>query len=312
MEKNFLDRVLNKVNSSITNSDNNNKIINITNELILFLNMNFNEIKELIRNFSKATNNKKVIVSPNIDFDIFNSKEYIELIKRSQSLGIFIIYPDIKDLKNMRMYPSTSKILDTIHCNIFRPKFNYVKISSSKCYPLLRILIDKYYQNIYDIGKQIIRNQLYTDLHDGTISIKTEYGLLTLGTKTNKGDIKANDLVLVRYYDPITNTVYYCGDKIPSSDSPVDYVFFRNNKKYNVLIHTHYKKITYNEDLQDYRISNYYIPYGTLKLAKQILEYTKKDNHKKFFIMYGHGETVYDTTFDSAITRLLNIKDNID
>ncbi|MBB5255189.1 hypothetical protein [Sulfurisphaera ohwakuensis] len=134
MQRIFLDYILNKVKNSTTD----NNIININNKLILFLNMNFNKIKELIRNFSKVTNDKKVIVSPNINIDIFNSKEYIKLIRRSKDLGIFIIYPDVKDLKNMRIYPSTSKILDTVHCNIFRPKFNYVKISSSKCYPLLR------------------------------------------------------------------------------------------------------------------------------------------------------------------------------
>ena len=254
----------------------------------------FNSLKRLVSSY-KSDASQLLIVTPLVSEEEFQSREYKSIVKKCEEAGIFLTYPDAKS--GPILYVSLEKLSDTVTCHIHRPKFRSVRVEAPAALRGRENLLSRWFESLRDQGRWLAAKGMLTDPFDGTITLRSTRGMVTLASRTKKSDIQPDDFVWVRAVDPVMNRVEYVGPRIPSSDSLCDAILLSKRKTVNAMVHTHCKPITYAPNLSAFRTSGY-APYGTVDLARNVLAVTQTDGN--FVVMAGHGETAMAGTLQSC------------
>jgi ribulose-5-phosphate 4-epimerase/fuculose-1-phosphate aldolase len=215
-----------------------------------------------------------------------------------------LIYPDRASSEGLR-YPSAEKTVDTIYARTIRNKFNVVNLGTDIA-NFTQIDPTDAIAQIVEMGWYLRDLGLnHSDSAAGAIALRFGDGLLITASNTDKYHV-SDRICYISDYLPEDNTVRYVSNGyLPSSESGVvDYAFARFPTA-NIMLHFHYKPITFASHLARYRTVQY-TSYGTLAEAEIITAQFQQD---KFAIASGHGEFVLATSFAEAKARIAGVLD---
>lgn len=214
-----------------------------------------------------------------------------------------LIYPD--EATSGLRYPSAEKTVDTIYARTIRNKFNAVNFNKDIA-TFTQIDPTDAIAQIVEMGWYLRDLGLnHSDSAAGAIALRFGNGFLITASNTDKYHVSDRVCYIIDYL-PEENTIHYIGNNyLPSSESGlVDYAFdeFPSDR---LILHFHYKPITFATTLQPYRTEKY-TTYGTLAEAEIVTAQFKQD---KFAIASGHGEFVLAADFDEAKARIEGVLD---
>lgn len=214
-----------------------------------------------------------------------------------------LIYPDRSSL-GLR-YPSAEKAVDTIYARTTRNKFNAVSLGNdiaafTKIDPTNAIAL------ITEMGWWMRNLGLnHADSAAGAIALRFGDGCLITASNTDKYHI-GDRVCYIADYQPEENIIHYVGDGyLPSSESGLVDHALRAFPSEDIILHFHYKPITFAPNLCQYRTAQYAI-YGTLAEAEIVTAQFQQD---KFAIASGHGEFVLAANFDEAKAKIEGVLD---
>lgn len=187
---------------------------------------------------------------------------------------------------------SHQKILDNLICDTIRVKYNPINDTT------FQINLDTPIKNFFqDISRIYADYKLYhRSPTDGFISVRHGTGFYITATKTDKSTLDLGRISYVHHYDEASNTLFYSGNYLPSSDVVEAAMVYRDNPSLNALIHTHASDLyTRNPDFKS-KIKVGRGSYGIPELGRQINQIIK-EYYNDFIILEEHGE-VFALTSD--------------
>ncbi len=137
--------------------------------------------------------------------------------------------------------------------------------------------------NIIEVGRKL-KSMHLTEGFLGNLSVKVDDGILITVGGASLGDLKEDDIVLIKTYDPKRNIANVIGSKEPSSETPLHYLVYRQFGC-RAIIHVHDDSLLARRKELGLPLAEY-APYGTLKLAHSALIALQNDN---LIAMEKHG-----------------------
>jgi len=269
----------------LLNSPDDNSKLNKRNTAVLFLVTSISDFETLL-NLNYPEDVPKIIAyffTP-AEFQKISDKIYRKSFK---ARGFYFVYPN--QLTDNLFHACHEKILDTIVVRTVRNKF---------CGSILGNKIENYTQinpqsviaDMIEIGWYLRDIKLNdSDSFAGAIAIRFGNGVMINASKTDKYHIKSNRVCYVENYVHEKNQIEYIGNFMPSSESLVPYMAFQEFPQINILLHFHYKPMTYSSKLNFYRTNKYEL-YGTINEAEAIIAKLRETGD--FAIACGHGEFI--------------------
>lgn len=214
-----------------------------------------------------------------------------------------LIYPD--ELTSGLRYPSAEKTVDTIYARTVRNKFNAVNLDTNIA-EFTQIDPTDAIAQIVEMGWYLRDLGLnHSDSAAGAIALRFGNGFLITASNTDKYHVSDRVCYIIDYL-PEDNAIHYIGnDYLPSSESGLADYTFDEFPSDNLILHFHYKPITFAANLQHYRTGRY-TTYGTLAEAEIVTAQFKQD---KFAIASGHGEFVLGADFDEVKGKIEGVLD---
>lgn len=240
-------------------------------------------------------NKTPIFIAPAMNRSLWENPITKDSIKKLEEWGCHVIWPEISET-NVTMIDS-GKILDTL-CSIFL-KINY--LPNRLCEDNLNYKLQKYQRKYLKmfraLGKKLNDDKLNYSTA-GCLSLKVPGGILISTSGSELMNLSVDNLSLIISWDKDKNTIDYVGNLLPSSESPLHCVLHESHKK-KMVLHVHCPKITYSENLNEYKTSNYE-RYGTFSIGFRISEIIRRE---KFAIMKYHGQVL----IGDSRSELLNI-----
>ena len=246
-------------------------------------------------------NSKKVYIAPAFDKTLWNHPQTVESVKKLESWGATVIWPEITSKKVSMM--DYRKALDRLYIEESTIIFDSEQIFTDELLDLLKTARKRYIQEFVKIGKYQEQVGLNA-FSNGNYSVKLENQKLMLITRTGSslGNLSPEDLTLVSLEN--MNKVVWVGDKMPSCDTPMHIVIY-NNTNARAITHSHCSRITYDETLDKHKTADY-IRYGRVVIILSAIDQLERNNG--IIILRYHGEVGIGQTLDEAsrkITKLL-------
>jgi hypothetical protein len=214
-----------------------------------------------------------------------------------------LVYPD--EASCGLRYPSAVKTFDVIYSRTIRNKFNVVNLDTDIA-NFTQIDPTNAIAQIVEVGWYLRDMGLnHSDSSAGVIALRFGDGFLITASNTDKYHV-SDRVCYISDYFPETNTVEYIGNSyLPSSESGLADYSFDMFPTANLMLHFHYKPITFAANLHHYRTEKY-TSYGTFAEAEVITDQFQQDN---FVIASGHGEFVLAASFDEVKARIAGVLD---
>ncbi len=225
-----------------------------------------------------------VFIALAMNKSLWNHPTVQENIKKLESWGCQIIWPEITlDVVTM---VDIGKILDTLYFSFKRVNYIDKKVYRKELLKKLSNYRRKYFKEFSRVGVFLKENNL--NLHSaGCMSLRVEDGFLITSSGSDLSELKEKNISLVSAWDENKNLIEWCGDNIPSSETPLHCVI-QDEEKDKMVLHIHCPKMTYSHVLIKYNSASY-MRYGTFEIGHKAKAMLRKD---KFFIMKYHGEVV--------------------
>ncbi|MEE9339465.1 MAG: hypothetical protein V3U87_15430 [Methylococcaceae bacterium] len=204
----------------------------------------------------------------------------------------YIIHPNkfTTDL----IYTCHIKVFDTLYVRTVRNKFRKSVIGKDIA-TSTQINPNPMIAKMRELGWYLRENKLNdSDSFAGAIAIRFGKGFIINASKTDKYNIERNRVCYVENHNHEKNEIKFIGDFMPSSESLVPYLIFQEFPQINIMLHFHYKTMTYSPELDYYRTKKY-VSYGTMEEAEIIT--TKFRETGGIVIANGHGEFFIGTDF---------------
>jgi Class II Aldolase and Adducin N-terminal domain len=240
------------------------------------------------------------------EFKIVDNKNFRLALK---SRDFQYIYPDCS-INNNRLdliYCSCAKILDTVYFKTTRNKFTLTYLGED-IEEYLQVDPSSKFAEITQLGWHLRDMALnHADSLAGGIAVRFGRGFLTTASKTDKYRITPDRISYIENYIKDSNEVQVVGTYPPSSESALFYSCFQEFPDVNVILHFHLKSVTFGQQFDCYRTSNY-TPYGTLKEADIVT--AKLRETADFVIANSHGEFAFGSDLDAVkntIDRIVNL-----
>ncbi|OGC07565.1 hypothetical protein A2526_03875 [candidate division WOR-1 bacterium RIFOXYD2_FULL_36_8] len=144
----------------------------------------------------------------------------------------------------------------------------------------------------------------YGDGAYGNLSFRLKEGFCEfIVTASGLKSVSAESFVKVTSIDFDRQTVYVQGTRAPSSESMFHFLIYQKRKDVNAIFHGHSQKILDIAEELKLPSTLKEEPYGTLELAKAILDILNENN---FIIIKNHGFLAFGKTMDIAGARALS------
>lgn len=227
---------------------------------------------------------------PKIITYFFTQSEY-EKINNAQfripfkARFFYIIHPNkfTTDL----IYACHIKVFDTLYVRTVRNKFRESLIGKDIA-TYTQINPNPIIAEMRELGWYLREKKLNdSESFAGAIAIRFGKGFIINASKTDKYNIERNRVCYVENYNHEKNEIKFIGDFMPSSESLVPYLIFQQFPQINIMLHFHYKPMTYSPNLDFYRTKKY-VSYGTMEEAEIITAKFRETGG--IVIANGHGE----------------------
>ena len=246
---------------------------------------------------------KRIVVIPSLNKDMWNHPVTKESVKRLESWGVIIIWPETTNGKVSMM--DYRKALDRLYIEESKIIFDSEQVSSSEITNLLGESRNKYFQEFVALGK--IQEQEGTNsFTNGNYSMKVDdnWALIT-ATGSKSGNLSPEDLTLIRL--DTSDKVVWAGEKMPSCDTPMHIIYYKNTNAKSVA-HSHCSKMTYSDELEIYKTPEY-MRYGRFDSVAPSVSLLL--NNKGFVILKFHGEVGIGETLLDAYSKIKYYFDKI-
>ena len=243
---------------------------------------------------SSIGNKRNVVIAPAMNSAMWEHPQTQESVKRIQSWGCKIVYPEIS-LERVTMAP-IEKIADTIFSILAKIRYESERIDINDEYTKL---IEEHHAEFRIIGESLVNLDL-TQGSAGCLSKKVKEGYLVSSTGAHVGSLSQEELTLIKRRT--NEKVIWQGYKEPSSETPLLLELYSLIPKSNAIIHSHCPRITYDYRMQQSYASEEYVRYGTFREANKIINVLRKNNG--FGILRLHGEISVGDSLDDALSKL--------
>jgi len=225
-----------------------------------------------------------VFIAPAMNKTLWDHPLIQENIKKLELWGCQVIWPEI--IQDRVTMIDIGKILDTLYFKFKRINYEDKRINENDLMSILDGYKKKYQKEFSDIGNFLKENNLnlYTA---GCMSVRVPEGFLITSSGSDMSALAEENISLVRSWDENSQSVEWCGNFMPSSETPL-HCILHEEKKYRIILHIHCPKMTYSSNLEEYN-SERYMRYGTFAIGHKAKEMLSRSN---FFIMKYHGEVV--------------------
>lgn len=249
-------------------------------------------------------NGKHIVIAPSMNKGYFMHPVMKENFNKILSFGnTSIVYPEFVydesgNLEKITMAP-WEKILDTVCRKFAKIRYREEKIDSN-----IEKIVEPYYPEFYKTGKYIQENQ-YSNGVAGFIAKRITDGILITSTGSSLGNLSLQHLTLIHSWQ--NHLIKWSGANMPSSETPLVLEIFDAFPNANVIVHGHCNDITYSPKMIKY-CSKEYLKYGCwneLYKIKPLLD------TYQCAIMKLHGEIILSNTFDNALTKYLEMYNQI-
>ncbi|PEP92448.1 hypothetical protein CN582_25245 [Bacillus wiedmannii] len=244
-----------------------------------------------------------IYIAPSMNKDLWNSPIVQNSIIKLSGMNIKFIHPRIIGSYCTMAYGE--KVVDSLIYDYSKLRFQPVDISSKveiNVYKKWIYLKECIYKDFLKSGKELVENDL-TSGAKGCISQKIDEGFIITASGAKLGNLKEEDLVWVYKVSEESNQIFWIGDKVPSSETPLHFEAYKK-KNVEAVVHSHCPIITYSQLTEKYKTENY-LRYGTFDFGRFALE-TMYKNKSHFVIARDHGEVSVGPSLGEAIN---NIKD---
>lgn len=249
---------------------------------------------------SSLGNKIPIFIAPAMNLNLWEHPLTKESIKKLEQWGCQIIWPEIS--KSGVTMMAVEKILDNLYFNFSRVNYLSNKIIDDKLGKKLLEYQAKYFEIFKSLGESLCFNK-FNSLTAGCLSIKVPEGILITTSGSDMMKLKAKNLSLILSWNENNNNITYVGDSLPSSESPLHCVLHKNHQ-HKMILHVHCPEMTYSENLDKYKTSNY-LRYGTFSIGQAISKIIKKEN---FAIMKFHGQVVIGDDTNELLNILWKFK----
>jgi len=243
---------------------------------------------------SSIGNKRKVVIAPAMNSTMWEHPQTQESIKRIQSWGCKIVYPEIS-LERVTMAP-IEKIADTVFSNLAKIRYESERIDINDEYTKL---IKENHAEFRRIGGSMVDLDL-TRGSAGCLSKRVKGGYIVSSTGAHVGSLSPKELTLVKRRTG--EKIMWRGYKEPSSETPLLLELYSLIPKTNAIIHSHCSRMTYDHRMQQSYASEEYVRYGIFGEANKIINVLRKNNG--FGILRLHGEISADKSLDDAFSKL--------
>lgn len=239
---------------------------------------------------------KRIIIIPSLNKDVWNHPVTMESVKRLESWGVIIIWPETTNGKVSMM--DYKKALDRLYIEESKIIFDSEQVISPEITNLLVESRNKYFQNFVDLGK-IQEREGTNSFANGNYSLKIDvnWALIT-ATGSKSGNLSPEDLTLIRL--DTLDKVVWAGAKMPSCDTPMHIIYYRDTSA-QAIVHSHCSKMTYSDDLEIYKTPEY-VRYGRFDSVEQSVSLLLKNDG--FVILKFHGEVGIGETLLDAYSKI--------
>jgi len=233
---------------------------------------------------------------------------HIDMLDAFEHQNVHVIYPNVV-LHQLR-YPSAAKIIDTVIHNTIRSKFISIQ-ESTEIQKYMPEALEVEFNRMKEISNIIKKHNLNPDHYAGSIAVRAGQGTLITSTRTDKSMIPDDRISYIIDCECTKNEITWAGTNRPSSEASMAYLAFKEIDSAKVLLHFHFKPMTYSPRLNLYRTCRYE-PYGTYLEARRVVNKLKKSDG--FAIAKGHGEIFIAETIHQlsdkidAVLAFLNIE----
>ncbi len=255
-----------------------------------------------------------VIISPvdNEMLNTFMTQKWLsiweELIGKKNRLALLVLNSDVRALSKEElsslqnrgvdcMYPtsrqdnfSVTKLIDHIICSSYRTKYLARRVEER----LDSERLDTVATLFRDIVSFIDALGYDGPNISGSLSMRASGDqFYVTSSRTNKRNIKPDNISLVKNYSITYNVLDYAGNNKPSSSSPWHSLIYQIFPNVKFILHTHWKRLTRHPNLEKYS-TDVYVPSGSQRLAadvtQKLLENYSREMRKGFVILKDHGE----------------------
>jgi hypothetical protein len=223
-----------------------------------------------------------------------------ENIKKLEQWGCHIIWPEISQTSVTMI--DYGKILDTLYFSF--SKINYLpnRLYNDELNIKLQKYQNKYFKMFRSLGRKLNINKFNSSIA-GCLSIKVPEGILITTSGSNLMELTADNLSLIISWDKNKKTINYVGNLLPSSESPL-HCTLHDTYKNKMVLHVHCPKMTYSENLNKFKTSNY-LRYGTFLMGSAVSNII---NNEKFAIMKYHGQVLIGDNNNELLNILYKFK----
>ena len=223
----------------------------------------------------------------------YSSKENFDMSK-SKIVLLKGKYPKINYLLPSRVegtysyIPTIEKLIDNSICDSVRIKYQAKRQNED-----IADTLTKEYKEFFLKASSLIaeKSLFHRAPTDGFISIRSPtQGFFITSTKTNKVDLDLSRVSYVENYDSKTNTLFYSGKYLPSSDSVEASILYERLPHIRAIIHTHASELFTRNPFFSNKIAVPPMRYGEVDLGMRLVDYFESQCFPNYAIMEDHGE----------------------
>ncbi len=239
---------------------------------------------------------KRVLVIPAFNKDMWNHPQTMESLKKLESWGVIIIWPNItKEKVSMMDY---RRALDRLYIEESKIIFDSEQMSDPQTLELLNNSRKKYYEVFRTLGETQEKDRTnFSTNGNYSIRVDDNWALIT-STGSRLGNLALQDLTLINL--KTKDKVAWCGEKMPSCDTPMHIVYYQTTGT-NAIAHSHCGPMTYSDALEEYKTPEY-VRYGSFDAIIPTVPHLQKNNG--FMILRFHGELGIGNTLNDAYSKI--------
>ena len=134
--------------------------------------------------------------------------------------------------------------------------------------------------------------------YTGNLSFRFKKGfVITASGLKDKENLMDDCFVYIKNYDEKSNTFFLEGKMIPSSESVMHYLIYKNCTEINAIFHGHNDSILFNAEKLELPVTGKEYSPGTQSLAKEVVKILEKS---KLIVLKNHGFVCLGATIEEA------------
>lgn len=252
------------------------------------------KVVERVRSSLKFLSSASIAFTYHSVGELQTGARQIELFKEANGDRINFLRPD-EERENV-YFVSAQKLADNAVCDTVRVKYLPHRVNE----PVeLQAHEKKWFEEAAALYSE--HSLFHRSSFDGYFAFRRSDGFLITATKTEKSALDLSRISHVVRYEVQTNTIYYAGEFLPSSDAVEAAILFDGHPQLMSVLHSHASTLFTRNRSANFDAVVPVLPYGEPQLGLALLSASRR-NGFEVILMQEHGELFIDTDDDTSAT----------